>query len=80
MGENTREKLAEGQFCTVEACNCGVLHVSIGPFSIRLEAAVVESIWVTLGEAIRRLATRPAGAAQHTCGAAGSTDRRRSVS
>jgi hypothetical protein len=32
--------------------------VSLGALTIRLELAVVESIWLTLGEAIQRLDAR----------------------
>jgi hypothetical protein len=46
--------LAEGPFCKVEACDCGTMHVSLGPITLRLRADVVESIWGTLGEALGR--------------------------
>lgn len=47
-----RALLAEGPFCKVEACECGTMHVSLGPITLRLRADVVESLWVTLGEAL----------------------------
>ncbi len=46
--------LAEGPFCKVEACDCGTMHVSLGPITFRLRADVVESIWATLGESLGR--------------------------
>lgn len=56
--EPHRNRLAEGPVCTVDECACGVLHVTIGAITIRLQTDVVESIWLTLGEAIQRLAAR----------------------
>ena len=49
-----RALLADGSFCKVECCECGTIHVSLGPMTLRLRADVVESIWVTLGEALTR--------------------------
>ncbi|HVJ88785.1 MAG TPA: hypothetical protein VM580_03210 [Labilithrix sp.] len=46
--------LAEGPFCKVEHCECGTVHFSLGPITLRLRVDVVESIWVTLGEALMR--------------------------
>ncbi|MBL8611951.1 MAG: hypothetical protein JNL38_31700 [Myxococcales bacterium] len=54
-----RRRLAEGPFASVEACPCGVLHVSLGPLTLRLRADVVESIWLTLGEALARVTPLP---------------------
>lgn len=54
-----RQTLARGSMCSVDRCSCGILHVNIGPFSMRLEAAVVESLWRTLGEALHSVG-RPA--------------------
>ncbi len=54
-----RRRLAEGRFVSVEACECGVLHVSLGPLTLRLQAEVVESVWLTLGEALTQLAVLP---------------------
>ena len=55
MTAETRERVVEGAYCTVDACGCGVLHVSLGPLTVRLQKDVVESIWLTLGEALHRL-------------------------
>ncbi len=49
-----RALLAEGSFCKVECCECGTLHVSLGPLTLRLRVEVVESVWLTLGEALTR--------------------------
>ncbi len=53
-----RALLADGPFCKVECCECGTIHVSLGPVTLRLRAEVVESIWVTLGEALTRVGVR----------------------
>lgn len=45
--------LAQGPFCKVEGCACGTMHVSIGPLTVRLQPDVVESVWSTLGAALR---------------------------
>ena len=50
-----RALLADGPFCKVECCECGTLHVSLGPLTLRLRPEVVESIWVTFGEALARV-------------------------
>jgi hypothetical protein len=47
-----RVLLAEGPFCKVEGCDCGTIHVSLGPITMRLRMEVVESVWGTLGEAL----------------------------
>ena len=47
-----RGLLSEGPFCKVEQCGCGTIHLSLGPFTLRLHPDVVESIWRTLGEAL----------------------------
>jgi hypothetical protein len=49
-----RVLLAEGPFCKIESCDCGTIHVSLGPITLRLRIDVVESIWGTLGEALGR--------------------------
>lgn len=49
-----RVLLAEGPFCKVEGCDCGTMHVSLGPITLRLRADVVESVWTTLGESLVR--------------------------
>ncbi len=58
MEENcpkTRRVIAQGPVCTVEQCTCGVLHVTLGALTIRLQMEVVASIHETLGEALRLL-------------------------
>ncbi len=50
-----RRMIAQGPMCTVEECRCGVLHVSLGPFTFRVQREAVASIWETLGDALARL-------------------------
>jgi len=47
-----RTTLAEGPVATVEQCQCGRLHIHIGPFSMRFDARAVASIHATLGRAL----------------------------
>ena len=54
-----RALLADGPFCKVECCECGAIHVSLGPLTLRLRAEVVEGVWVTLGEALTRFGREP---------------------
>jgi hypothetical protein len=64
--EPHRTRLAEGPVSTVDQCSCGVLHVSLGALTIRLQPDVVESIWLTLGQAIQQLsAQKSAGLLPH---------------
>ncbi|MBX3206337.1 MAG: hypothetical protein KF764_14790 [Labilithrix sp.] len=49
-----RVLLAEGPYCKVEGCDCGTMHVSLGPITLRLRAEVVESVWRTLDESLVR--------------------------
>jgi hypothetical protein len=53
-----RHTLAQGPLCRVDVCGCGMLHVSIGPFTVRLEPRACEEIVETLARALGHLATR----------------------
>jgi hypothetical protein len=53
-----RRVVAQGPACSIEECACGVVHLTVGVFTIRLQAEVVASIWETLGVALERLATQ----------------------
>jgi len=59
MGECTRKVLAERAQCKVERCGCGVLHLSVGPFTLRTTPAVLASIGGAIGDAMATLATEP---------------------
>ena len=56
---SARRVLAHGPFCSIEECSCGVLHATFGPVTIRVQPEIAESMWMTLGEAIQRLALDP---------------------
>lgn len=53
---HVRRVVASGPFCSVEECGCGVLHLSLGALTIRLQTEVVASVYQTLGEALARVA------------------------
>ena len=65
MDESHRSRLADGPICSVEECSCGVMHLTIGPVTLRLQAEAVESMWVTLGEAISRHAAQERDRGMH---------------
>ena len=48
--------LAHSPECRVDSCNCGVVHLVIGPLTLRLEATAAQSISDTLSEGLRALA------------------------
>lgn len=50
-----RRVVAQGPYCSIEECSCGVLHVTLGVLTIRLQSEVVVSVWQTMGEALARL-------------------------
>lgn len=54
-GAPRRRRVSEGPFCSVDACGCGTLHVSIGAVTLRLEPEVAESIWNVLGQGLAEL-------------------------
>lgn len=53
-----RHTLAQGPLCRVDVCACGMLHVTIGPFTMRLEPRACEEIVETLGRALAQRAVR----------------------
>lgn len=61
MNEKTcqRQTLAHGPHCTVERCECGVLHVTCGPITFRATIEMVEALSATLAEALGRVAVDP---------------------
>lgn len=48
-----RETLANGPICRVDRCACGMLHLTVGPMTVRLDAESCLSISCTLQEALR---------------------------
>ncbi len=59
----TRATLAQGSCCKVELCDCGVLHLTVGPVTFRTTPDMTESFLSTLSEAVHQLALRSADAA-----------------
>jgi hypothetical protein len=54
----SRTTLAQGAHCKVERCDCGVLHLTIGPVTFRATPEMTESFLATLSEAVHQLALR----------------------
>lgn len=50
-----RELLAQGDFCTIEQCVCGTIHVTIGALTFRVVPELIDSIRATFEEAADRL-------------------------
>lgn len=63
--------LARGEIAAVEQCQCGRLHVHIGPFSMRFEVGAIESLHATLGRALEAIRPSHAGPAAVGTNAAG---------
>ncbi len=53
-----RTLVAQGPLSQVEECSCGILHVTIGALTLRLQPDCVASLAETLTEATRRLEAR----------------------
>jgi hypothetical protein len=52
------DTLAKGSTAHVQRCvHCGTLAMHVGPISLRFDAAALESLWSTLGEALLQLHT-----------------------
>jgi hypothetical protein len=56
-----REILAQGPICQIEQCECGTVHVTIGPLTFRAHGEAIVSLWTTLGEAVHRLSAQRSG-------------------
>jgi hypothetical protein len=63
------ETLAEGHACRVERCAHGMIHVSIGGVTLRLQASHCYDLTRTLRAASARIdaAARPAAAPRQLC-------------
>lgn len=46
-----RQVLSEGATGTVELCVCGMVHVNVGPLTVRLDQQAFHSLAETLSEA-----------------------------
>ena len=47
-----RTRLAETAVATIDYCQCGHMHLNLGPFSIRLSAEALSGLMETIGEAM----------------------------
>lgn len=47
-----RVRLAESPVAVVDVCECGVMHLQLGPFSLRIAADALVALYDTLGDAI----------------------------
>lgn len=54
MDHHTRQ-LAGTSHCNVRQCSCGMLHVTIGPLTMRLEPGAAETLRAVLGAALEEL-------------------------
>ena len=52
----SQQTLARGDVLHVQRCtHCNTVSLHLGPFTVRFDAASVESIWNTLGQALLTL-------------------------
>jgi hypothetical protein len=51
-----RAVVAEGPGARIERCNCGAVHLSLGPVTVRLDPESFESFAVTVAYASARMA------------------------
>ena len=50
-----RQLLAHGSVASVEECGCGIVHVTVGPLSLRLQATAMSELANTLTQAVESL-------------------------
>lgn len=55
-----RVRLAESSVASVDMCDCGVMHLNMGPFSLRLCPHAMSELLSTLGRAVAAHAARRA--------------------
>lgn len=53
-----REIVARNATCKVERCSCGMLHVTIGPLTLRFDPGALEEVHRALFDALARLSAR----------------------
>jgi len=53
--------LAGTNHCNVLQCSCGMLHVTLGPITMRIDPRAGATLHEVLGEALDRLATDAGG-------------------
>lgn len=55
-------RLAESSVASVDLCDCGVMHLNLGPLSLRLCPQALSELIATLGRAVAAHAARRARA------------------
>ena len=55
-----RTRLAETEVAAVDLCECGMMHLHLGPFSLRLTPGALQGVLETLAEAMATQERRPA--------------------
>jgi hypothetical protein len=67
-----RTRLAESEVASVDLCECGMMHLHLGPFSLRLTPGALRGLLDTLCQALGVSITRSsaAGDARRALGAA----------
>lgn len=58
----SRTRLAETDVAAVDACDCGLLHLHMGPFSLRMTPTSLQALLATLAQATGATVTRTAAA------------------
>jgi len=64
-----REQLAAGDFASVELCDCGSLHLTIGAVTLRLSPACLSELAAVIDAASRELALHELVARRRVSGA-----------
>ena len=54
-----RSRLAESDVATVDLCDCGMIHLHMGPFSVRMAPDALRCLVQTLASAIGASLTPP---------------------
>ncbi|HVG57488.1 MAG TPA: hypothetical protein VNA24_02980 [Hyalangium sp.] len=55
----TRKLLAATPICTVEECECGTVHLSVGALTLRLEREALRDLQGALASALANLTGSP---------------------
>ena len=55
-----RTRLAESEVAAVDLCDCGMMHLHLGPFSLRLTPGALRGVLETLADAVSTQVERPA--------------------
>ena len=55
MGDCSRTLLAETTHCRIERCRCGVLHLTVGPLTLRTTPEVLRSLGHAASDALATL-------------------------